>query len=595
MITGLELFNSWTVYRAIFSIFVALSYFSGLMFIGGVLSSILNKEKLTYKYVENGLSLGIAIALITLLFFTSAFFGTLNVFYVVIAICFIGFYIIVSNAASVLKTLLQDKNKKFTIFIFILIFLCIFLFALSSLPTTKIDELVYHLLVPLRIVQDGSLNPYALPWEASLLPQLIYQISFFPFFQMGLPEVPGVFSLILFLYSIYISYKFLVNEGVDKKTAFMFSASLYLSGLYVVVDVITIASSALSVFYMTMLIISLLNITQKTQNGFTNINTLTFGVACFGVLISKVTMAPFIVFIIFYFIYRLRNFLITNGVMFGHIVRGIFLPTFSYLFVIFITYLVYKSPFGAMFGVFFESPHVIFDPFVEGAGKDVKLKDTLFLSVTKFNPIIWISVLIAPFMLNDIKLRIVFILFIFQFIVIFLLLPEKPRHFQGLQYFIAIVTFLAIYSRYKYLHVFLRRASLGVFYIYTVLILYYGYPIFNTGFNEGIQSFGEKYIPYYQDFNNLNQKLLESDKLVFHGSRVNLYHSPRKASIYPEGYRDCNSYLFNIDSPGLPVSNSLSFYKNSNAVQFTYRTPGLSPKITSINVYKPNNNCKTKP
>ena len=61
-------------------------------------------------------------------------------------------------------------------------------------PSTKIDELYYHMLVPSRIVSDGALRFYREPWEGAIWPQMLYQISAAPAHAMGYPDAANVVS-----------------------------------------------------------------------------------------------------------------------------------------------------------------------------------------------------------------------------------------------------------------------------------------------------------------------------------------------------------------------------------------------------------------
>ena len=49
--------------------------------------------------------------------------------------------------------------------------------AVALAPSSKIDEIHYHMLVPKRIAADGTMNFYRLPIEAAIVPQMQYQIS----------------------------------------------------------------------------------------------------------------------------------------------------------------------------------------------------------------------------------------------------------------------------------------------------------------------------------------------------------------------------------------------------------------------------------
>ena len=61
-------------------------------------------------------------------------------------------------------------------------------------PSTKIDELYYHMLVPSRIVSDGMLRFYREPWLGAMWPQMVYQISAAPTQAIGFPDAMNVVS-----------------------------------------------------------------------------------------------------------------------------------------------------------------------------------------------------------------------------------------------------------------------------------------------------------------------------------------------------------------------------------------------------------------
>ncbi len=61
-------------------------------------------------------------------------------------------------------------------------------------PSTKIDELYYHMLMPKRIVEDGGLRFYLLPIESAIMPQMHYQISLSVAHASGAPDAGNVLS-----------------------------------------------------------------------------------------------------------------------------------------------------------------------------------------------------------------------------------------------------------------------------------------------------------------------------------------------------------------------------------------------------------------
>src|SRR5690348_3892803 len=60
--------------------------------------------------------------------------------------------------------------------------------AVALAPSSKIDEIYYHMIVPKRIATDGTMNFYRLPIEAAIVPQMQYQISLSPAYALGAPE-----------------------------------------------------------------------------------------------------------------------------------------------------------------------------------------------------------------------------------------------------------------------------------------------------------------------------------------------------------------------------------------------------------------------
>ncbi|HEY4839559.1 MAG TPA: hypothetical protein VIH72_13175 [Candidatus Acidoferrales bacterium] len=61
-------------------------------------------------------------------------------------------------------------------------------------PSTKIDELYYHMLTPKRIVEDGGLRFYLLPIESAIVPQMHYQISLSVAHASGAPDAGNALS-----------------------------------------------------------------------------------------------------------------------------------------------------------------------------------------------------------------------------------------------------------------------------------------------------------------------------------------------------------------------------------------------------------------
>ena len=112
--------------------------------------------------------------------------------WVVVAIGLVGHLSAARGGKSSLRPGLPKKNR--------LLYSLIAVAWLTNLavalaPSSKIDELYYHMLVPKRIARDGKLLFYRLPIEAAIVPQMQYQISLSPAYALGAPEAGNVLSL----------------------------------------------------------------------------------------------------------------------------------------------------------------------------------------------------------------------------------------------------------------------------------------------------------------------------------------------------------------------------------------------------------------
>ena len=101
-------------------------------------------------------------------------------------------------------------------------------------PSTRHDELFYHMLVPRRIVEDGALVVYRLPWQAAILFHLTYQMGQAPLHALGLPDAANVMSWCLALTEIWFFWFVLVRHTKSMTWAYLWAPALAV-GMYPIV------------------------------------------------------------------------------------------------------------------------------------------------------------------------------------------------------------------------------------------------------------------------------------------------------------------------------------------------------------------------
>jgi hypothetical protein len=113
----------------------------------------------------------------------------------------------------------------------------------AVVPSNKIDELYYHMLLPARVVADHGLAIYRAPIEAAVLPQMAYPFFAAPLHALGYPDAPNVVSWMLSLMLVWLGWALLRQRGITSPIAYCLVAAL-LVGAYPMVFHVTGGSHA---------------------------------------------------------------------------------------------------------------------------------------------------------------------------------------------------------------------------------------------------------------------------------------------------------------------------------------------------------------
>jgi hypothetical protein len=169
--------------------------------------------------------------------------------------------------------------------------LCIALLISGVAPESRADEMSYHALAAARLLTDGGLKFYSLPWEASVVPQLVWHYSLVPLYAVCGSAAGGVISAWLGI-ALALAVASLVMRCTDSAALAAAAALVTLSGGYTSVFFATTGPHAFSY---------LAGFTAVAAVGWSRELRVAAGIegyaavvaiGCAGALAGKVTMLP---------------------------------------------------------------------------------------------------------------------------------------------------------------------------------------------------------------------------------------------------------------------------------------------------------------
>ena len=593
---GFEYLNNWVFpITQIYTLVLGLAVFFSLLGFGNYIL-----KKFRYNFPEPWLSI-VSLVLGVLLFsLIVQIFSMLEVANKWLLISLLFFILpfglnLLSKISDIRNTIPSFKGYAILPFLIIIIAILINLLVALS-PTTKIDEMVYHMLLPARIVSDGSLIYYSLPWESAILPHMFYQIMATPLYALGLPDSANVISLSILVLLIWFALK-LVWQETNNITLAWWVGALIPVGMYSVVSFITVAGNSFMVLSTVTGSISVLTRNTLLKDMHLSEWVIMCSILILGIASSKASLIPLAIMLLLVLLFKVfkeRKKLLSRI----KIISLLISPWVIIYFPIIIwTFINSGSPFGPLFLDFFSGGTIIFDPLVESLNRKIgsrpHFKEITFITLISWSPLLWISLGSILFVDKlSLKDRVLFVsFFIFQLIVIVFSLPYLARHFGGLQYVFIII--IAIF--YSPLKIF--KNNLKIIIIMVSLTLpwltvqaYYAKPFIEMSLGIYPKNiFFSKYIPFYKDYKQLDKILPFNANILVVGSRVNSFYSPRPMFMSINDLNTINypSYLFvvgqNIDVSSLDLNIGNVVYKNTRAIQFTFRTPHLNlPLIKSL-------------
>ena len=486
----------------------------------------------------------------------------------------------------------------------IVILIALFVNLIAAIaPSTKCDELYYHMLLPARILSDHALHFYRYPWECGVMPHMIFQISLTPLHALGFPDAGNVVSWGLSAMLLIFGWTLLCKEESRNPWDFLFLSTLVI-GMYPVIWHVTGGSYAMGDLAMAMATVALLlheELIRKLRVDRFSL-VLSFLILCS--VSSKVSMIPLGMTMAILGALIVWNNKPNRGSLFKCLIIAI-VPWLVFYFPMLIwTFIHSGSPFGPLMAGFMNA-HSVYDLDM------IRLKlawdrsyniPTLFVAIWNIiiysSPLFWgaVILLIFPFR-NDRCLRLTgLILFLVQTLVLLVFLIFDPRYYGGLLQGLVIV-FILIRQKYrtrqKYVSTGKLIAGMIIFIIpWLGMQVFYGWQFFpvSLGIEDKTDFYREK-IPFYDDFSKIDKIIQEDAVFLYRGAvRLNAVFAPRP--VFMDG-KDVpirkKVYLFQVDGDSCSETGGYKvgklLYLNNNAIIESYRNPFRQNKIGRLKIY----------
>jgi hypothetical protein len=460
-------------------------------------------------------------------------------------------------------------------------------------PASKIDDLYYGMLLPARIVRDGGLQFYRLPWESTAPAQMLYQIGQAPLAAIGLRDAANVVSWAFGVLLIVTAYRFVLDAGSASdaaRTAATACAAVISVGLYPASYYA--AASAMSISDLAGALSLLAIVTAGTRPADQRIGLATLaavlGACAAAGKLSAWPVGAGVTIIALWVAATSGRF--RRVVMIVSVWAALLGPALAW------TFATTGSPLGAMTAPAF--PNAIFDRAERdliGATYQINqwrwglLRDFAFA----YSPAFWLVAFGDRLAAADVRRRHAIALVVLgaQTIIMVIALPHSVRFLAGSH--LAVVMLGASALATGATRIRLPRWSLGVAAIlmpWLAVQLWYASSF--APVVAGLESraaFEGRVVAFTRDFRVLDSLLPPTALLLMSGARGPSIYAPRllfldQRDLPPGGH----VFLFNV---GVPVRDTFaSFrvgevrYRNDSAIAEAYRTPGRISVVAPLSV-----------
>jgi hypothetical protein len=465
-------------------------------------------------------------------------------------------------------------------------------------PSTKADELYYHMLVPSRIVSDGALHFYRVPWEGAIWPHMTFQIAAAPAHAMGLPDAANVVSWGLSVTLVWFAWRIIRDNAKSAGWAALWTASLCV-GMYPVVWHVTGGAHAMGDLAMAAAVVAFASRERLLGTITPSAYAALLSTLLLSASVSKVSLLPLSVVLLLVAVWPLLWR--ARPPVSHQVVLAVAAPWIVFFCPIALwTWMQSGSPLGPMLAGMF-GPSIYRDGWVQKAFQLTRDANQGPLTAVArhaaflYSPLVFlgaIGAIAGTDLLRGTRL-ILCCLLAMQSFLIYWLLPPDLRFLSGLQFGLTIVfasfAVREIRSRFACVRF---MAACAMLVPWLGIQLYYAKQFFPVSLGLERTAFYDRYVAFYEDYVKLDRLLPKDAVLLAQDFWVSAAYAPRPiffdSADLPPGKQ---AVLFGPSGSLPAIRSSLGpyrpgslMYENARAITRTFRTPGRRPVIGSIRV-----------
>lgn len=325
------------------------------------------------------------------------------------------------------------------------------LLAAAVAPESRADETAYHALVPSRVLADGSLRVYPLPWEATIWPQMLWHYALVPIFATAGSAGSRVLSFCAAIL-LALTVADAVRSQLQSEGLAALACLAVLAGGYPVAFFTTLGPHAFG--YLATFVACYAVATSLTLRGSPSPTKAAFGigVACAGMIAGKLTMLPLAALVMAIAARDLTpagTTLWARAKIFGILAAP---SVVAFAPIVIWGWIAARSPVGAMTAELFHSPAFGAEALRVYHGTREMFADVFLWRIELSYWSLLLALGVAASLLVSTPgatRRRYILLFSCQVAAILLLLPKEIRHLGGLQYALFVGGFCGLASRLR--------------------------------------------------------------------------------------------------------------------------------------------------